>query len=161
MNTLLLERRRLLALKLAAIAQLAGHLRYSRQRLPYPLASVDALAPEALESVSALIERFGKLQDLLGNAMREVIVLSGEDATDMNAVLSRMEKLGLLDSADDWRALRALRNQAAHDYDLADDRKTAFVNALAARTDMLLTTASRMEHYAKKTFGLADDLAQA
>ncbi|MFN3593275.1 MAG: hypothetical protein ACK4TK_01150 [Thiobacillaceae bacterium] len=161
MNTLLLERRRLLALKLAAIAQLAGYLRYSRQRLPYPLASVDALAPEALESVSALIKRFGKLQDLLGNAMHEVIVLSGEDATDMNAVLSRMEKLGLLDSADDWRALRALRNQAAHDDDLADDRKTAFINALAARTDMLLTTATRLELYARKTFGITDDQTQA
>lgn len=93
--------------------------------------------------------------------MREVIVLSGEDATDMNAVLSRMEKLGLLDSADDWRALRALRNQAPQDDDLADDRKTAFVNTLAARTDMLLNTATRLEYYAKKTFGLADDMAQA
>ncbi len=142
MNTLLKERLRLLAHKLAAIAQLAGHLRYSRQRLPYPLASVGSLAPDALESVSALIERLGKLQDLLGHTMREVIVLSGEDVTDMNAVLSRMEKLGLIDCADDWRALRALRNQAAQDYDLADDRKTAFVNVLAASTQTLLTTAT-------------------
>lgn len=33
-----------------------------------------------MESVSVLVEHFGKLQDLLGNVFREMLVLSGEDA---------------------------------------------------------------------------------
>ncbi|MCS6786859.1 MAG: hypothetical protein NZ524_07505 [Thiobacillaceae bacterium] len=148
MTELLEQRRRLLARKLAAIDRLRELLHYSRNRLPYPLSSIDRLPPEPLESVSALIERFGKLQDLLGHAMREVVLLSGEPATDMNDVLSRMEKLGVLDSADDWRALRALRNQAAHDDDLDDGAKTAFVNTLAAKAEMLTQTAARLTDYA-------------
>lgn len=90
--TPLTERRAHLGRKLGAIARLVGHLEFSRQRLPYPLASVDALDELELESVSALIERFGKLQDLLGGTFREMTVLSGEDASDMNDVLAASKR---------------------------------------------------------------------
>lgn len=128
------ERTAHLSRKLGALRRLIRHLEYSRNRLAYPISSVDALDETELESVSALVERFGKLQDLLGNVFREMLVLSGEDAMDMNDVLVRLEKLGVLDSADDWRALRVLRNLGAHDYDDDDLDKTAFINEVAAQS---------------------------
>lgn len=141
------ERKAHLSRKLGAVRRLAHHLEYSRNRLPYPISSVDVLDDAELESVSALVERFGKLQDLLGNVFREMLVLSGEDTTDMNDVLSRLEKVGVLDSADDWRALRMLRNLGAHDYDVNDLGKSAFVNEVAMRSGKLVRIAGQVLVY--------------
>jgi hypothetical protein len=146
----LMERKALLARKLGSIERLIGHLGYSRARLPYPLASIDNLDEAALESVSALVERFGKLQDLLGNVFREILVLSGEDATDMNEVLGHLEKIGILDSADDWRALRSLRNLGAHDYDEEDAGKSAFINEIAVQSAQLVGIAERVIIYCRE-----------
>jgi hypothetical protein len=150
----LTERKAHLARKLGAIHRMVGHLDYSRNRLPYPLSSVDALGEAELESVSALVERFGKLQDLLGNVFREVLVLSGDDATDMNDVLSRLEKLGIFDSADDWRALRSLRNLGAHDYDDDDARKSTFINEIAAQSMHLAEIAGRVTSYCREKLAI-------
>ncbi|MBL8429631.1 MAG: hypothetical protein JNJ95_07055 [Dechloromonas sp.] len=148
-QTLFTQRRALLAEKLHAVDRLSEHLRFSLGRNPYPLASVGVLDPVALESVSALIERFGKLQDLLTGVFREIVVLSGEDGNDMNRVLARMEKLGILDSVDFWRAMRLLRNLGAHEYDIDDVGKTGFINALAADAPALLTIAAHAGQYAR------------
>lgn len=118
-------------------------MNYSRRRLPYPLESLEALDDAALESVSALLERFGKLQDMLGSAFREIVSLSGEDATDMNDVLSRLEKVGVLSSADDWRMLRALRNLGADEYDETEEAKTRFINEVAERAAELIELAKK------------------
>lgn len=65
---ILAERRAVLAEKLAAAERLAGHLRFSASRLAYPLSSLDDLDPIALETVSALVECFGKLQGYSANS---------------------------------------------------------------------------------------------
>jgi len=150
----LAERKAHLSRKLGAISRMVGHLAYSRSRLPYPIASVNALGEAELESVSALVERFGKLQDLLGNVFRELLILSGEDATDMNDVLSRLEKVGVLDSADDWRGLRALRNLGAHDYDDDDSGKSEFINEIAAQSVTLDRVAGRVLAYCREKLNI-------
>lgn len=147
---ILAERRGLLGEKLVIVERLSGHLAFSLSRLPYPLASLDTLEPVSLESVSALVERFGKLQDLLSGVFREIAVLSGEDASDMNRVFARMEKLGILASAEQWRAMRVLRNLGAHEYDPSDGGRTRFINALAADAPELMAIAARSADYAKK-----------
>lgn len=152
---LLEERKAHLARKLGAIARLAGHLDYSRGRLAYPLAGIDALDADSLESVSALVERFGKLQDLLGATFREIVLLSGENADDMNDVLSRLEKIGILPSGDLWRALRALRNLSAHEYDADDAAKTAFINEIAVQSETLIAAATRTIDYARRKLDIA------
>ena len=67
----------------------------------------------------------------------------------MNRVLARMEKLGILDSIDTWRAMRLLRNLGAHEYDIDDVGKTRFINALAADAPALLSIAEHATHYAR------------
>lgn len=147
---ILAQHRAALVEKQAAVAKLAGHLRFSVGRLAYPLDSLDTLDPVSLESVSALIERFGKLQDLLGGTFREILLLAGEDASDMARVLARMEKLSLLPSAERWRAMRALRNMGTHEYAPDDSGRTRFVNAVAADVPELLAIADRVAAYASR-----------
>ena len=147
---ILAERRSLLTEKLLILERLSGHLGFSLGRLPYPLDSLNALDPVSLESVSALVERFGKLQDLLSGVFREIAMLSGEEASDMNRVFMRMEKLGILANAEDWRAMRVLRNLGAHEYDPNDAGRTRFINALAADAPELMAIATRAVGYTKQ-----------
>ncbi len=143
------QKRNLLADRLHAVERLTEHLRFSLDRNAYPLGALGELDPVRLESVSALIERFGKLQDLLTGIFRELVILSGEEAYDMNRVFARMEKLGILTSAEGWRAMRVLRNLGAHEYDTDDTGKTRFVNALAADAPELIAIAERASRYAQ------------
>lgn len=145
---ILAERRGLLGEKLAIVGRLSGYLGFSLGRLSYPLDSLEALDPVSLESVSALVERFGKLQDLLSGVFREIAVLSGDEASDMNRVFARMEKIGILANAEQWRAMRVLRNLGAHEYDPSDAGRARFINALAADAPELMGIAARTADYA-------------
>ena len=69
------------------------------------------------ETLSAYNERFSKLQDTLGAAMRHGYLLSGETADTFLKVLSFYEKQNIITSVDNWQALRTARNLAAHDYE--------------------------------------------
>lgn len=154
-DSLLVQRQAVLKSKLDAIEKLVAHLQFSAGRLPYPLARLEGLGPERMESVSALIERFGKLQDLLGGVFREIDLLSGGNNTDMNRVLLSMEKLGVLASAERWRTLRLLRNQGSHDYDPDDAGRTRFVNALAQAAPELIEIARATRLHGESLTGSA------
>ena len=63
--------------------------------------------------------RYTRLQDDLGaRLMPAVLNALGEDVRSMSAVdrFGRLEQLGWLPSADQWLALRQVRNQFAHEY---------------------------------------------
>ena len=74
--------------------------------------------PELMERLSALNDRFAKLQDLTGGLMKHWMLANGLATDDFRLVISSMEKHGLIDSADLWRAIRLMRNDAAHEYDI-------------------------------------------
>ena len=63
--------------------------------------------------------RYTRLQDDMGaRLMPAVLKALGEDIVPMSALdrFSRLEQLGWLPSADEWLALRQVRNQFAHEY---------------------------------------------
>ena len=63
--------------------------------------------------------RFIKLQDLLGSKIfKEILNSLGEYREEMSLldVLDRLERLKIIESADQWLAYRKLRNQLAHEY---------------------------------------------
>lgn len=71
---------------------------------------------ELFMALSTINERFAKLQDTLGAAMRHATLLAGEQSENFLRVLSYFEKVGVLSSISDWQEMRALRNIAAHEY---------------------------------------------
>ena len=70
--------------------------------------------------------RYTRLQDDMGaRLMPAVLKALGEDIGPMSAIdrFTRLEQLGWLGSADEWLAMRHVRNQFAHDYpDSATER---------------------------------------
>lgn len=55
------------------------------------------------ESLSSINERFSKLQDTLGAAMRHAAILSGEPSDIFLKVLSFYEKAGIIKSIESWQ----------------------------------------------------------
>lgn len=69
------------------------------------------------ERVEAFVGRFCRLQDTLGDKLLPSLLTAfGEKAASVIDNLDRAERLSLIASADEWLAMRNLRNQMVHEY---------------------------------------------
>lgn len=145
---LLSAEREHLANLLEAVQRCAYFLHATSVRLPWPLNGAALLARQKdntlFEALSAFNERFAKLQDTLGAAMRHAAVLMSEATTPFLRVLSLFCKLGVIDSIESWQLCRTARNLAAHDYDTDYGRIAEHFNALHGLQAMLITAAARL-----------------
>jgi hypothetical protein len=127
------------------------HLATTDQRLfgsGFTLAHINQLEadPDLAERVEAFVGRFGRLQDTVGDKLLPLVLLVlGEKASAAIDNLDRAERLGLINSADEWMAMRNLRNQMVHEYVedptvLASALQSghAFVSVLVAAADRIL-----------------------
>lgn len=69
------------------------------------------------ERVEAFVGRFGRLQDTIGDKLLPVFLVAlGETPSAAIDNRGKAERLGLIASDDEWRALRKPRNQMVHEY---------------------------------------------
>lgn len=69
------------------------------------------------ERVEAFVSRFSRLQDTLGDKLIPLILDAlGEHQAAAIDNLDKAERFGWVSSADEWYAIRRLRNQMVHDY---------------------------------------------
>lgn len=69
------------------------------------------------ERTDAFVARFGRLQDTVADKLLpDFLRCLAEPVGAAIDNLDRAEKLGLLNSADDWLASRKLRNRMVHEY---------------------------------------------
>lgn len=147
-SPLIEARKQLLANRLMAVERLVHRLTWSRERVGFPLtgSAVATMDEARAESLSAFLERFAKLQDLLGATFREVVSLSGQPSDDYNLVLSAIEKMGIA-NGDHWRELRVLRNDVAHEYSLDVGRQAQLFNARSDAATALSVASDRLARY--------------
>ena len=98
------------------------HLATTDQRLfggLFNLAQASQLEadPDLAERVEAFVGRFGRLQDTVGDKLLPLLLsVLGEKVSAAIDNLDRAERLGLINSADEWMTMRNLRNQMIHEY---------------------------------------------
>ena len=109
---------------------------------------------ELFEALAAINERFAKLQDTLGAAMRHSLILSGEQADSFLKVLGIFEKADVVVSIEAWQIARAARNLAAHDYEIDFEMVAEHFNELHSQLGMLYGTAQRFLVYARNTLNV-------
>ncbi|MCB2219422.1 MAG: hypothetical protein KQI35_03430 [Bacteroidetes bacterium] len=88
---------------------------------PLDVDSYNLLDAEQISFTDQLVFRFTKLQDLMGRKLFRLILESlDEDVENMAFIdmLSRLEKLNLLEDHQKWLELREVRNLMAHEYPL-------------------------------------------
>ena len=103
------------------------------------------------ERVEAFVGRFGRLQDTVGDKLLPLLLDAlGEKTLAVIDNLDRAERLGLLQSADEWMTIRNLRNQMVHEYVedpvvLSSALQTghAFVPALIAAANKMIAEIER------------------
>jgi hypothetical protein len=147
-----------LAGMLEAIQRGAHFLHTSDRKIDWPLAG-EALArdkkdPERFETLSAINERFAKLQDQLGAAMRHAAMLAGEPSDAFLKVLSFFAKNGVIDSIETWQLIRTSRNLAAHEYRTDYGMIAEHFNALHDMIPILLGSAARFARYCRDSLGV-------
>lgn len=147
-----------LANLLEAAQRCAYFLHASASKLAWPLDGPglkhrqkdDAL----FESLAAFNERFAKLQDTLGAAMRHSALLMSEPTTPFLKVLALFEKLGVIDSIASWQLCRTARNLAAHDYETDYALIAEHFNALHELQPMLIRAAARLILVCAQSLGI-------
>lgn len=115
------------------------------------------------EALAAVNERFAKLQDTLGSAMRHSLILSGEHADSFIKVLALFEKLGVITSIESWQLARTARNLAAHDCETDYDQVAQHFNSLHGLTPDLFAAAHRFVSYSANVLNIgpaSSDFAQ-
>jgi len=138
------------------------HLLAVRQRLLGDNCQVDAervthlldddLGIDRLESFAA---KFSRMQDtVVDKLIPTVLRASGERTAAAIDNLARMERIGLIDSADEWLEMRGLRNRLVHEYierpaDMAPalERACLFTDGMSADYD-------RIREHVRTTLGL-------
>jgi hypothetical protein len=69
--------------------------------------------------IDQFVLRYSKLQDAMGARLFPALLDLLQEPGDLEAFidrLNRLERLGVIESADDWQQFREMRNQFAHDY---------------------------------------------
>lgn len=138
---------------LEAIQRCVYFLNASDGRLSWPLwapyLEQNKKNIDLFESLAAINERFAKLQDTLGAAMRHSVLLSGETGETFLKVLAFYEKTGVIDSVASWQLCRTTRNLAAHDYGTDYAEVAEHFNALHTLIPALYGDASRFVEYCR------------
>ena len=99
-----------------------NHLNKTTERLfivPFSLERAKTINnnDDLSECVEAFVSRFARLQDTLGDKLiPQLLKALGERSLTVMDNLDTAERLGWIASADEWLAIRQLRNQMVHDY---------------------------------------------
>ena len=102
-------------------------------------------------SLEAFTSRFARLQDTLGDKLiPQLLIAMGEKHASAIDNLDKAERFGWIVSADDWFAIRNLRNQMVHEYieDLAI--LTSSIQTAQTFVPVLINTAHALEKELKK-----------
>jgi len=154
----LTAQRRHLANLLEAIQRCLYFLQASRVKVHWPLHAEELARRDKdvplFETLAALNERFGKLQDTLGAAMRHAFLLAGESGETFLKVLAFHEKIGVLEHTTDWQLCRTVRNLAAHAYETDYVAIAEHFNTLNSLTPLLYGTAARFIDYCQAALAI-------
>ena len=158
-ETLLLAEKQHLANLLEAIRRSVYFLNTSQKTIAWTLtASVLTLRKnenDLFEALAAINERFAKLQDTLGSAMRHSLLLAGEQTDSFMKVLAIFEKKQVIGSVEEWQVARTARNLAAHDYAINYSDVAEHFNTLYTLTPKLFQTARRFLVYCATELGIS------
>ena len=109
----------------------------------------DEYTYEELDKFESLTSRFARISDILTQKiMKSIFILLREDVNTFIDRINLAEKLEMIDSAEELKAIRDLRNEIAHEY-CVDDISEIFENVLKY-SGVLLRTIEKVKKYIDK-----------
>jgi hypothetical protein len=141
--------------KIEHLGRMQDYLIYSlgQTQSLVPISDWQALAPDQHESLAAFRVRFSEFQEQLGKTMRAISLEEEQPTEPFSSVLLYMEKLGILDSVEQWKLLRELRNAVNHEYEENSERLSEFFVELTQAVPTLFLYFDRLVNFCAKTYG--------
>lgn len=97
-----------------------------------PLSSGILIEKEMLRILDQIAYRFAKLQDSMGEKVMPLILELAQETVPANATfvekLNRLERIGAIPSADEWKKFRVVRNALAHEYPEDPELRVSAIN---------------------------------
>lgn len=112
------------------------------QKFPFTSDKIEHLNQLELGMSEMLINRFSKLQDTIGEKIfPNVLILLGEDIYQKTPIdrLNMLEKLGIIEDANEWQDYRTARNAATHEYPDNLNRMAENLNHIMTLSQKLVT----------------------
>ena len=128
-------------------------LKFLEPLFPLTEEALNALSDEQTAVLDQFLYRFAKLQDCIGLRLIPTVYALLESDTSAHPfidILNRLEKLGVLTSAEDWQYFRSLRNNFAHEYPERSEDIVHGLNALYASWDRFMMLYMKIAATAKK-----------
>lgn len=132
-------------------------MQYARDSLknifPFDTKSFKELSPEQVSRTDQLIYRFSQLQDTIGNKLFPLILEGlGEYTSNMPFIdiLNTLEKLSILEDAEEWLSLREICNLVTHEYSGNEQEMVDALNELYQQAQVLSSTMDNLSVYIKR-----------
>jgi len=110
--------------------------------MPLSVEKYKNLSKDEVQDIDQYLYRFSKLQDTLGDKVFKLIIeeyVDNIDTLSFTDILNRLEKTEYLNSAKEWKYLRELRNEIAHQYDDEADEMTQAINNIVSYKEVIIT----------------------
>ena len=118
--------------------------------MPLNVDKYTALSEDEIEHIDQYLFRFSKLQDTIGKRLfKAIFSLLEEEIEDLSFIdmLNRLEKLKILDSAEQWLELRKIRNTLSHTYEDEPEEMSIAINAIFNKKQSIESIYNRLIAY--------------
>ncbi|RZD17334.1 MAG: hypothetical protein EVJ46_03645 [Candidatus Acididesulfobacter guangdongensis] len=99
--------------------------------MPLTLSDFGSLSEDDKEHIDQLIFRYSKLQDSMGEKLFPSILKNLKEDYEhkpLRDIIDRLEKLEIIERADDWEELRKSRNFLSHEYSTEENELVININ---------------------------------
>ncbi len=126
---------------------------HTQHLFPLNVERLESLPDEDFVWIDLLINRFGKLQDLIGAKIIDLFLDAQEETTNTLTMLDKlhkMEKLEIIKDAELWKKMREVRNYIAHEYPDKPDLMAKYINQIFDMTPQLLEMFNKIKYVCQK-----------
>jgi hypothetical protein len=130
--------------------RLSTSIRRLRPKIPLSPRDVEAFTFDDMLLWEMFVNRFSKLQDLMGaKIFKAVIDYAGESTEPMTLIdrLNTLEKMGIIENTEIWKDLREMRNHLAHEYPDAPETVANYLNQAFKMASTLIETLTTIEAF--------------
>lgn len=123
-----------------------------KDKVPVSADQITHLTNEELSFFELYASRFSKLQDFIGsNLFTAILDHVGEETETLTFIdkLNKLEKLQVIDSANEWMKMRQIRNILAHEYPDRPEITAEIFNNAFSYGPMLLDSLEKIKIFLK------------
>jgi len=106
-----------------------------------------------IKNMDQFLFRFSKMQDTVGDKLFRLVAEDFvEDISKMTFIdiLNKLERIGILESVQEWQNLRKARNDISHQYDDEPEEMAEAINRIFAQKDILIEIFNNIKNYYTK-----------